>query len=155
MIRIDIPGRTPLEIRCLALDFNGTIAVDGELIAGLAAPLNELSRDIGIHVLTADTYGTAAAQCACLNAEIHTFPGDSAGASKEGIVRSLGPGTACMGNGYNDIPMFRAADLAIAVMLEEGMCAALLNAADMLVRSAFDGLNLLLRPHRLRAGLRG
>ena len=59
-----------------------------------------------------------------------------------------------MGNGFNDIPMFRCAGLSIAVLLEEGMCAGLLAEADVLVRSALDGLDLLRRPDRLRATLR-
>ena len=32
MIRFDIPGREPLTIDFLVLDYNGTIAVDGALI---------------------------------------------------------------------------------------------------------------------------
>ena len=40
-------------------------------------------------------------------------------------------------------------------MLEgEGLCAQLLTQADVLVTSAADGLDLLLKPDRLRATLR-
>ena len=44
--------------------------------------------------------------------------------------------------------------LAIAVLEEEGMCASLLLHADVLVKSIADGLDLLLKPDRLRATLR-
>lgn len=154
MLNIEIPGREPLALRHLVLDYNGTIAVDGHVLPELAAPLETLSRDLEIHVLTADTYGTAAAQCAGLRVQLRTFPRSGAGQCKEEIVRSLGGGVVCLGNGFNDIPMFRCADLAIAVMLEEGVCAALLPWADVVVRSALDGLMLLLNPSRLRATLR-
>ena len=154
MLKIEIPGRTPLEVRHLVLDYNGTIAVDGLLLKGLAEPLEALSRSLEIHVLTADTYGTAASQCAGLKVRVHTFPREGAGRCKEEIVRGLDGGVVCMGNGFNDLPMFRLADLSIAVLLEEGTCAALLGAADVLVRSAADGLALLTNPDRLRATLR-
>lgn len=154
MLKIEIPGRAPLELQHLVLDYNGTIAVDGLVLKELAAPLESLSRSLVVHVLTADTYGTAAAQCAELKVQVHTFPHEGAGRCKEEIVRALGGGVVCMGNGFNDIPMFRLADLSIAVLLEEGTCAALLGAADVLVHSALDGLVLLTNPDRLRATLR-
>ena len=34
MIRIDIPGTGPVEIKRVMFDYNGTIAVDGRLIDG-------------------------------------------------------------------------------------------------------------------------
>ena len=108
MLNIEIPGREPLALRHLVLDYNGTIAVDGKLLPELAAPLGELSRTLEVHVLTADTYGTAAKQCGGLGVKLHTFPREGAGRCKEEIVRALGDGVVCMGNGFNDIPMFRA-----------------------------------------------
>ena len=154
MLNIEIPGREPLALCHLVLDYNGTIAVAGKLLPELAAPLGELSRTLEVHVLTADTYGTAAKQCGGLGVKLHTFPREGAGRCKEEIVRALGDGVVCMGNGFNDIPMFRCAGLSIAVLLEEGMCAGLLAEADVLVRSALDGLDLLRHPDRLRATLR-
>jgi soluble P-type ATPase len=154
MIKVEIPGREPLEIHHLVLDYNGTIAVDGLLLQELAGPIEALSRDVDIYILTADTYGTVATQCAGLKAQVRTFPRANAGTCKEEIVRSLEGGVACMGNGFNDIPMFKIADLAIAVMLAEGVCTALLPYADVLVPSAVDGLDLLLKPDRLKADLR-
>ena len=151
MIKIEIPGRETIEIEHVVLDYNGTIALDGQLIAGAAERMSKLAR---IYVLTADTYGTVRAQCAGLGAEIMTFPRANAADCKEEIVRSLGGKAACIGNGFNDIKMFDIAELAIAVMDGEGVCAALISHADVLVRSAEEGLDLLLKPDRLRATLR-
>lgn len=36
MIRIDVPGREIIEIEHVVLDYNGTIALDGQLIEGAA-----------------------------------------------------------------------------------------------------------------------
>lgn len=155
MITIEIPGRDEaLQISHIVLDYNGTIAVDGQLVPGLDAPITELSKLVDIHVLTADTYGTVRAQCAHLPVNVHTFPRAGAGLCKEEIVKGLTGGVACYGNGFNDIPMFDIADLAIAVLLEEGMCAKLLPHADIFVRSIHDGLDLFLKPDHIRAALR-
>lgn len=35
MLNLNIPGRERLEINHLVLEFNGTIAMDGELISGV------------------------------------------------------------------------------------------------------------------------
>lgn len=154
MICIDIPGREELRIDRLALDFNGTIAADGVLAEGVAERIALLSDLVDVIVLTADTYGSAAAACEGLSLRLLTFPSDSAGLSKEEIVRSLGGGVCCVGNGYNDIGMFDLAALRIAVVGEEGTCAALLGHADVLVPGPCEALDLLLRPSRLRATLR-
>ncbi|MGN0838602.1 MAG: HAD family hydrolase [Pyramidobacter sp.] len=155
MIVVEIPGREkPLQIEHAVLDYNGTIAVDGVLLPEAARRIKELLTLVKVHVLTADTYGTVRAQCAPLGVEVHTFPRAGAGMCKREIAAALQGGTACFGNGYNDIPMFDLADLAVAVVEGEGACAALLPHADVVVRSAAEGLDLLLKPQRLRATLR-
>ena len=74
MLTISIPGRGDLVLRHLLLDFNGTIAEDGRLAAGMAERLEALSRSLAIYVVTADTHGTAAAACAGLPVEVLTYP---------------------------------------------------------------------------------
>ena len=148
MIRIEIPGRDIIEIEHIVLDYNGTIALDGQLIEGAAWRIREL------YVLTADTYGTVRSQCDGLGAEVKTFPRANAAECKEEIVRALGGKVACVGNGFNDIKMFDIADLSIVIMDGEGVCAGLIAHSDVLVRSAEEGLDLLLKTDRLRATLR-
>ncbi|HDS06024.1 MAG TPA: ATPase P, partial [Bacteroides sp.] len=58
MIEIEIPGYKTIHAEHLVLDFNGTLAVDGHLIDGVADQLFRLSADLEVHVLTADTFGT-------------------------------------------------------------------------------------------------
>ena len=48
MIKIEIPGRETIEIEHVVLDYNGTIALDGQLIAGAAERIRELSKLAGI-----------------------------------------------------------------------------------------------------------
>lgn len=154
MIKIDIPGRKPFNIEYLVLDYNGTIAVDGIISEGAAKLLKLLKDVVHIYVLTADTYGTAAKQCEPWGIELKTFPRENAGTAKKQIVESLTGGICCVGNGFNDIPMFQLSDLSIAVLAKEGLCTGLLNYCDVLVTSPEDALNLLLNTDRLRATLR-
>ena len=103
MIRIDVPGREIIEIEHVVLDYNGTIALDGQLIEGAAWRIRELCKSAHVYVLTADTYGTVRSQCDGLGAEVKTFPRANAAECKEEIVRALGGKVACVGNGFNDI----------------------------------------------------
>ena len=57
MIRIEIPGFKTVEIDNLVLDFNGTIALDGNLVDGVDGRLVSLSHLVNIHIVTADTFG--------------------------------------------------------------------------------------------------
>lgn len=155
MIEINIPGREEtLRIRAVALDYNGTIARDGLLLEGAADRIRQLTPLVDVYVLTADTYGTVAQQCEGLGVTVKTFPRAGAALCKEEIVRGLGAGVCAVGNGFNDIQMFDAAELALAVLEKEGVCAALLPHADVLVTAPEDALDLLLRSDRLRATLR-
>lgn len=156
MIKIEIPGRDrPLEIVSVVLDFNGTIARDGQLLPGAADRIQKLSKLVSVYILTADTYGTVRQQCMDLDATVKTFPRAGASACKAQIVQELGgKTTAAVGNGFNDIRMFDAAELSIAVLEKEGMCGGLLSHADVLAPSPEDALDLLLQPNRLRATLR-
>ena len=116
MIRIEIPGREPLEIAHVVLDYNGTIAVDGALLPSVRQRLEQLSQAVEIHVLTADTYGTVQEQCRMPGVAVHTFPRAGAAACKAEIVSALQGGVVCFGNGFNDIPMFSLAALSVAVL---------------------------------------
>ena len=154
MISIDIPGNGRVDIGHVLLDFNGTIAVDGQLAGGVADRIARIAAHAHGVVLTADTYGKVREACEPLGVEVQAFPRAGAAAFKEDFARSLGAGVACLGNGRNDMGMFDQAALSIAVVDAEGACASLLAHADVVARSAAEGLDLLLHPDRLRATLR-
>lgn len=154
MICIEIPGRKPLSISHIILDYNGTIAVDGVLIEGVKERLLQLKEKVSVHVLTADTYGSVTRQCEALEIHVRTFPREGAAVFKKEIVNSLSGEKVCVGNGLNDIEMFDVSDLSVAVVNGEGMCAKLLAHADVFAVSIQDALDLFLKPDRLRATLR-
>ena len=156
MLKIEIPNYKTLELEYLVLDYNGTIALDGEIRDSVREQLITLSKDLEIYVLTADTHGTAKKMCEGLPLKIQTFPTDGALDEKLAVVEGLGEDRCiAIGNGRNDKLMCRASALAIAVMEKEGMCGRLLGEADVCTRSIEDALDLLIYPKRLIATLRG
>jgi soluble P-type ATPase len=59
MIEIDIPGFGELSLEHLVLDYNGTLAIDGYPVPGIEFRLQALSERLKLHVVTADTFGSA------------------------------------------------------------------------------------------------
>ena len=155
MIRIDLPGREGLRIEHLVLDFNGTLAVDGVLLDGVADRIRLLAERVTVHIVTADTFGSARKNIHSVPCELVILePGDQPEAKRK-IVRALGAvRTVAIGNGRNDAPMLTDAALGIAVMLQEGASTRALQAADVVCRRIEDALDLLLQPDRLVATLR-
>ena len=154
MLTIRIPGRDQFTISHLILDYNGTIALDGRVIPAIIPRLEQLSKDLGIYVITADTHGTATKNCEGLPLEVKVFPTTEVGKIKADEALKLTGGVACIGNGFNDIQMSDACDLSICVVGKEGCCGALLSHVDVVVTSIEDALDLLIKPDRLRATLR-
>lgn len=155
MILYQIPGRKDIEIENIVFDYNGTIAVNGKLINGVSKLINELSNQVNIYILTADTYGTVEKECLDINGNLLTFPKENAGESKRDIVRNLdGKKTLCLGNGFNDIPMFEEAALSIAIIEGEGASGKLISKADIVVRDIIDGINIVLNRNMVKATLR-
>ena len=154
MLNIQIPGREELLLHHLVLDYNGTIAEDGNIIEGIRPRLAELAKDLSIYVITADTHGTAAKKCEGLPLQVLTFPTTEVGKIKAEEVTKLEGGVITIGNGFNDIQMSDAADLSICVIGKEGCCGALLAHSDVVLTSIEDALDLLLKTGRLRATLR-
>ena len=155
MVSVDIPGHGVLRFRWLISDFNGTLACDGKLIPEVIPLIREISKELAIHVVTADTFGLAEAQLSGLPVKLTVLPQHVQDQGKLDFVRQLGAESAvCLGNGRNDRLMVREAALGICLTEREGACVQTMLEADILCRSAPDALDLLLNPKRLIATLR-
>lgn len=154
---IEIPGREKLEIKNVLLDYNGTIAEDGELKECVKKRVIELhNKGLSVYVLTADTHGTVKAQCKDLPLKIEIFDRSDAARHKRAVVEKLGRDTCIsMGNGFNDGEMFEASVISVAVMGDEGCSVKSMLKADVVCRAIEDALDLLIKPKRLIATLRG
>jgi len=155
MLRIDIPGFKTLELACLVLDYNGTLACDGELIPGVRERIDQLAAKLEIHVLTADTFGKAASSLRAWPGQLSVLPAEDQAAAKLAYLSELGAQrSAAIGNGRNDRLMVQQAALGIAVLQAEGAATETLQAADVICPDILAALDLLLRPLRLVATLR-
>jgi soluble P-type ATPase len=152
MRRYTVPGADTIEIEHVVLDLNGTLSDRGDLIAGVADRLTTLARDLTLHLVTADTLGTAGRLAAELPVSVVTI---SLGSEKADLVRGLGPDrTVAIGNGRNDEQMLRLAALGIAVIGPEGAATSAVLAADIACVSILDALDLLLDERTLASTLR-
>jgi soluble P-type ATPase len=155
MITSDIPDFGQLELHHLVTDYNGTLALDGRLHAGVAGRLKELAHDLTIHVITADTFGHARSQLAGLPVQLTIIGAEDQAGAKLRYVQGLGANqVVAVGNGRNDRKMFGAVALSIGLMQEEGLARAALLEADIICTSVQDALDLLANPERLKATLR-
>ena len=148
---LDRPGVWPKRLDHLAIDFNGTLAKDGALLPGVAVRLRRLARRMRVTVLTADTFGTARWSLRSLPVTVRTC---RTGAQKRQFVRARERHVVAIGNGRNDLEMFKEAVLAIAVIGPEGAVPGVFRSVTIIVSDVRDALNLLLRPLRLTATLR-
>ena len=155
MLCIDIPGRTRFTLEHLVLDYNGTLALDGTLLPGVGPVLRELSEQLAIHVLTADTFGCAALGLQRLPLTLSIVPVGNQDEHKKNYVEVLGAERcACIGNGRNDCLMLACAAVGIVVIQQECASAAALRCADIIALDIFSALGLLQNPLRMAATLR-
>ena len=155
MLEINIPGSRRLQLKHIVLDYNGTIACDGDLIAGVKENLAALAERLQVHILTADTFGKARRGLESIKCELSILAPDAQDICKLEYVKGLGAEhTICVGNGRNDQLMLKEAALGIAVILEEGAASKTLLAADIVCTHIVSALELLKNPLRLIATLR-
>ena len=155
MIELTIPGRGVYGLEHLVMDVNGTLAIDGQLIDGIAMKIASLRDRLTVHLLTADTYGKQAVidQQLGLTA-VRIAPGGES-LQKAEYVRKLGSEkVVAIGQGANDAEMLEAAQLGICVMSVEGVAKEALLAADLVVSNSIAALELLEKPLRIVASLR-
>lgn len=157
MLSIDIPDFGRLNLEHLVLDYNGTLAMDGKPAPGVADRLRRLGGDLGIHVLTADTFGNARAELSGFPEMALTIldPKQQAPAKRDYIKKLGASRVVCVGNGRNDRLMLETAILGIAVVQGEGAAGDAARAADLVTNGITEALDLLLNPKRLVATLRG
>ena len=156
MIELQITGRGIIELEYAVFDVNGTLAVDGQLIAGVEPLIAQLRGKLEVRLLTADTHGRQVEIDRQLKFTADRLkPGGHEREQKAEYVRTLEASkVVAIGNGANDVDMLRAAALGIAVIGHEGAAFEVLSAADVVTHNIFDAIGLLLYPKRLVATLR-
>jgi P-type E1-E2 ATPase len=155
MLEIKVPGKGKYFIKSLILDLNGTIALDGEIVSGVKEKLAELSQNVDIFVVTADTNKNAETLLKDLPVTLYKIDEEAENKQKLDLVREKGKDyTVSMGNGCNDVSMLRESAIGICIVGDEGASAEAITSSDLVVSSIINALDLLLKPNRLRASLR-
>ena len=160
MLAIDIPGFAKTNLQYLVLDYNGTMASDGEILPGVLERLHALSKKLAVIILTADTYGTVQKKLKDHPFKVTVLSRDPSRPSGEDEIKlihveSLDPATVVfIGNGRNDAKAVKEAAIGIAVSQSEGASPLTLLNADIITPSITTALDLLLNPTRLTATLR-
>ncbi|HSO13143.1 MAG TPA: hypothetical protein VLT51_12260 [Anaerolineales bacterium] len=155
MIELNIPGRGSLRLEHLVTDVNGTLAVDGQLIEGVAKRIEHLKNQLTIHMLTADTHGKQVSIDQQLDlTAVRIQPGNES-KQKADYVRQLGAeSVVALGQGANDAGMLKEAALGICILSMEGTASDTLFSADLVMPDVNAALDLLDKPLRIMASLR-
>lgn len=155
MIQVNIPGRDTMNLEILVLDFNGTLAVDGEMFESVKDSLLRLSPYLRIHILTSDTFGTVERQCKGFPVQVNVLESMDHTTEKADYLGQFNTHEViAVGNGANDHLMLERAHLGIAVIGFEGASMQTLLSADLVVNRIEDAFGLLMEPQRLKATLR-
>ena len=155
MIELHIPGRGDLKLQHLVTDVNGTLAVDGILMEGVAKRIAAIRGRLTVHLLTADTLGRQAEIDKQLGLIGTRLTGGNEVEQKRSFVEKLGAGSVvAIGQGANDAGMLKAAGLGFCVMSKEGVATETLLAADLVVPDILAAFDLLDYPKRILASLR-
>jgi len=121
LLQINIPDFELLRLAHLVLDVNGTLTFDGKLSSRVKDKLRILAGPLAIHVLTADTFGTARSELSDVPCTVHVLAAGEMDKQKEAYVNGLGADSVvAFGNGRNDRRMLKAARMGVAVLGREG-----------------------------------
>ena len=155
MIELKVPGRGVIQLEYLVSDVNGTLALDGQLIEGVAKALVRLRDRLDLHLLTADTQGRQSIIDQQLGLDaVRISSGDESGA-KAAYVRELGAErVVAIGQGTNDAGMLDEAAVGVCVLSQESTAVDTLMSADLVAPDIHAALELLENPMRLVASLR-
>ena len=154
-LTLHIPGSQTIALHTMLLDYNGTLALDGQPVPGVRERLDALARLVRVEVITADTFGSVQAAFQGTAINVHLIGKDQQDAAKLRRLHEVGAeGTAAMGNGVNDRLMLAEAAFSVGILGDEGASFATLQASRVVVRHICDGLDLLLHPLRCTATLR-
>lgn len=155
MIKFNIPGLGDYNLEHLVMDVNGTLAIDGHLVDGIAAKISSLRGQLTIHLLTADTHGRQAMIDQQLGLTATRIQPGGESAQKAEYIRKLGSEhVTAIGQGANDAEMLATARLGICVMSVEGVARETLLASDLIAPTILSALEMLERPMRIVASLR-
>jgi soluble P-type ATPase len=149
----DIPGTGLVELNNIILDLNGTLSIGGRIVDGVKSQIARL-QGMGYHVVffTGNTRNDADGI-----SEFLDIPWREAKTAADKVHEAKTfnlENTVSIGNGRIDLELTKAVRLGIVTLQAEGVHVETLLAADVVVPSITDALDLLIDTKRLVATLR-
>lgn len=148
-----IPGVGDLDLNTIILDLNGTLSVGGRVPDGVRPRLERLrAKGFRIVFFTGNTRGDAEKLATELGIEWQLA---KSAEEKRDLALGMEPDTCVtIGNGRIDLELMKTVKLGIVTLQAEGVHTETLLAADVVVPTIEDALDLLIDPERLIATLR-
>jgi soluble P-type ATPase len=149
----DIPSQGQLELKTIILDLNGTLSVGGVVPEGAKERLTAL-KQMGFKVVffTGNTRGDASKLATKL--DITWQLADAAKAKRELALKLDPQSCVAIGNGLIDLELMQTVRLGVVTLQSEGVHTQTLLAADIIVPTIIDALDLFIDSPRLIATLR-
>ncbi len=155
MRTFSVPDLSEFNIENLVLDYNGTFAYKGESNGKVLHLLKEISKNLKIYIVTANTFGKINHFKDQLPVEIHIFPPENQVKLKADFIKIIGEEkTIAIGNGSNDARMLKEAAIGIAVIENKIASFKAIENANIVRKSIIDALYLILNPDLIFATLR-
>jgi len=154
MIILQRPGRTPLEVEFILLNFEGTLATDRRIHPKAKDKLNLLSKRTNIYILAKGEQEAIRESLKKVNAEVVYFKEGEVSQGKLDLLRQLGAAkSVAIGNGVDDVPMLEEAGLGICIIGVEGARGEAIKKADVVFTDILHALDFLLKPMRHKVAL--
>ncbi|NPA48193.1 MAG: HAD hydrolase family protein [Thermococci archaeon] len=150
-LSVDVPNFGKVNVKSVVFDLNGTLGSEGHVSREVKELLTRLAGKFEVIVLSADTFGTLEEEFRDVPVEIMRV---GSGIEKAETASLYSPYVA-IGNGNNDVEMFKRAELSFCVVGREGASTKALMSSDIVVRDVRDAIEMLLDERKLVATLRG
>jgi len=154
MIILQRPGRNPLEIEFILLNFEGTLATDRRVHPKAKDKLNLLAKRSRVYILVKGEQEATGEILKKVKAEVIYLTEGEASQGKLDLLRQVGAArTVAIGNGLDDAAMIEEAGLGICIMGQEGTSAEVVRKADVVFTDILDAFDFLLKPMRHQSTL--
>jgi soluble P-type ATPase len=154
MIILQRPGRNPLEIEFILLNFEGTLATDRRIHPKAKDKLNLLSKRTKIYILTKAEQEAIREILKKVKAEVICLIEGEVSQGKLDVLRQVGAAkTVAIGNGVDDAAMIEEAGLGICIIGVEGTSSEAIKKADVVFTDIVHALDFLLKPMRQKSAL--
>lgn len=154
MILLQRPGQPNIEIECLLIDYEGSLAIDGRVHPKVKDKINLLSKRLKIYIFVKGEKEKVEERLRNVKANIVFLQEGQATVAKLELLKKVGPErTVAIGNGVDDVSLLEEAIFSIGVIGKEGASGEALKKADLVVTDVINGLDFLLKPLRQKTTL--